>query len=109
MPALATLQDDLPRLRAAVAKALRFTSLIAFPTFVGLSVMAHEAIAVVLGEQWAESAPVVRVMAGNRDEAEFENADVFDVDRRPKRSLSYGHGIHKCIGEHLQRQTGQDA
>ena len=45
--------------------------------------------------------------SGNRDEAEFEQADVFDVDRRPKRSLSYGHGAHKCIGEHLGNLEGR--
>lgn len=45
--------------------------------------------------------------SGNRDEAEFEAADRFDLDRRPKRSLSYGHGIHKCIGEHLGNLEGR--
>jgi cytochrome P450 len=39
--------------------------------------------------------------SGNRDEREFEQADRFDIDRRPRRTLSYGHGFHKCIGEHL--------
>ncbi|MEZ4330994.1 MAG: cytochrome P450 [Myxococcota bacterium] len=45
--------------------------------------------------------------SGNRDEAEFPNADVFDVTRRPPRSLSFGHGAHKCIGEHLGRLEGR--
>lgn len=45
--------------------------------------------------------------SGNRDEVEFERADVFDLDRRPRRSLSYGHGIHKCIGEHLGNLEGR--
>ena len=27
--------------------------------------------------------------------------------RRPRRSLSYGHGIHKCIGEHLGNLEGR--
>lgn len=45
--------------------------------------------------------------SGNRDEAEFEHADVFDIHRRPKRSLSFGHGIHKCIGEHLGNLEGR--
>jgi cytochrome P450 len=39
--------------------------------------------------------------SGNRDELEFERADEFDFERRPRRSLSFGHGAHKCIGEHL--------
>ena len=45
--------------------------------------------------------------SGNRDENEFERADVFDISRRPRRSLSYGHGIHKCIGEHLGNIEGR--
>ena len=45
--------------------------------------------------------------SANRDEAEFDRADVFDVSRRPRRSLSYGHGIHKCIGEHLGNLEGR--
>lgn len=45
--------------------------------------------------------------SGNRDEAEFERADEFDITRRPKRSLSYGHGAHKCIGEHLGNLEGR--
>jgi len=45
--------------------------------------------------------------SGNRDEAEFERADEFDVARRPKRSLSFGHGAHKCIGEHLGNLEGR--
>jgi cytochrome P450 len=45
--------------------------------------------------------------SANRDEAEFENADRFDIARRPRRSLNYGHGIHKCIGEHLGNLEGR--
>lgn len=45
--------------------------------------------------------------SGNRDEEEFERADVFDITRRPKRTLSYGHGAHKCIGEHLGNLEGR--
>lgn len=45
--------------------------------------------------------------SGNRDELEFERADEFDIARRPRRSLSYGHGIHKCIGEHLGNLEGR--
>ncbi len=45
--------------------------------------------------------------SGNRDENEFERADEFDISRRPKRSLSFGHGAHKCIGEHLGNLEGR--
>jgi cytochrome P450 len=45
--------------------------------------------------------------SANRDENEFEQADRFDITRRPRRSLSYGHGFHKCIGEHLGNLEGR--
>ena len=45
--------------------------------------------------------------SGNRDEHEFEKADVFDITRRPRRSLSFGHGQHKCIGEALGLLEGR--
>lgn len=45
--------------------------------------------------------------SGNRDENEFERADVFDIARRPRRNLSFGHGQHKCIGEALGLLEGR--
>jgi cytochrome P450 len=45
--------------------------------------------------------------SGTRDENEFERADEFDIERRPRRSLSFGHGAHKCIGEHLGKLEGR--
>jgi cytochrome P450 len=43
-------------------------------------------------------------VSGNRDEAEFEHPDVFDVGRSPNRHLSFGRGgPHLCLGVHLAR------
>jgi cytochrome P450 len=44
--------------------------------------------------------------SANRDEAEFPDADRFDIHRRPARTLLFGHGQHKCIGEHIGMQMG---
>lgn len=41
--------------------------------------------------------------SGNRDEREFERPDVFDVDRRPARILSFSVGRHLCLGIHVAR------
>lgn len=39
--------------------------------------------------------------SGNRDESLFRNGDDFDVRRVNARNhISYGHGIHRCIGRH---------
>jgi len=44
--------------------------------------------------------------SANRDEREFDRAHEFDIDRRPARSLLFGHGQHKCIGEHVALRMG---
>lgn len=44
--------------------------------------------------------------SANRDEAEYPNADRFDMHRRYERSLLFGHGQHKCIGEHIGLRMG---
>ena len=47
---------------------------------------------------------VLWYVSGNRDEAEFADADVFDVGRAPNRHLSFGRGgPHLCLGAHLAR------
>lgn len=45
--------------------------------------------------------------SANRDEAEFERADQFDIHRRPTRNLSFGVGGHKCLGMHLAVVIGR--
>lgn len=44
--------------------------------------------------------------SANRDEREFPDAGRFDIRRRPRRSLAFGHGVHKCLGEHLAMALG---
>ena len=40
--------------------------------------------------------------SGNRDEAVFPDADVWDVNREnSRRHLSFGYGIHRCLGARL--------
>lgn len=41
--------------------------------------------------------------SGNRDPRQYHEPDKFDILREPKRILSFGSGIHLCIGSHLAR------
>lgn len=41
--------------------------------------------------------------AANRDPDQFPNPDVFNIARTPNRHVSFGLGIHKCLGERLAR------
>lgn len=45
---------------------------------------------------------VLWYVSGNRDESAIENPESFIVDRaRPRAHLSYGAGIHRCVGDRL--------
>jgi cytochrome P450 len=45
---------------------------------------------------------VVWYISGNRDETAIENPDQFIVDRRrPREHMSFGFGIHRCLGNRL--------
>lgn len=45
----------------------------------------------------------LNVAAANLDEAEFEHPSACIIDREPNRHLSFGHGVHKCLGAPLAR------
>jgi len=47
---------------------------------------------------------VLWYVSGNRDEAEFDDPETFDIARSPNRHLSFGRGgPHLCLGAHLAR------
>ena len=47
--------------------------------------------------------------SANRDEKVFANADALDITRDPNKHLSFGQGIHFCVGAPLARLEAQIA
>jgi nocardicin N-oxygenase len=49
-------------------------------------------------------AVVISITSANRDETVFPDPDRLDLSRQPSAShLSFGHGMHYCIGKMLSR------
>jgi cytochrome P450 len=57
----------------------------------------------------AGSVMVLLNASANRDERQFEDPDRFDIFRKVGRHLSFGYGLHFCLGAHLARLEGRIA
>jgi pimeloyl-[acyl-carrier protein] synthase len=94
--AAAVLRADPSLVADVVPELLRYDSSVQFTSRVALSdldigghrVAAGESVTLVLG-------------AGNRDPRAYPEPDRLDLTRRPADHLSFGHGIHYCLGAAL--------
>jgi hypothetical protein len=64
-----------------------------------------------LGDKIIKQGQHVTVFLGsaNRDEAHFSEPEVLNLQRLGERPLSFGHGIHTCLGAALARMETQAA
>ncbi|SDG34777.1 cytochrome P450 [Pseudonocardia oroxyli] len=46
----------------------------------------------------------LNLYSANHDEEVFERPDEVILDRSPNRHMALGHGLHRCIGEHLAKE-----
>ncbi|MBD2298358.1 lipopolysaccharide biosynthesis protein [Nostoc sp. FACHB-190] len=62
VPVFSRLQQEPEKMRKALYSAIHLTSLVAFPAFIGLSILAPELIVVVFGQKWIPSIPVMQIL-----------------------------------------------
>ena len=55
---------------------------------------------------WEGQSVMFLFVSANRDEREFDEPNRFDILRRPKRILTFGHGNHACLGIHIAALEG---
>ncbi|MBD3666291.1 cytochrome P450 [Sulfitobacter aestuariivivens] len=93
------LRDDPDLIPNAVEEIVRMaTPIRAFSRYVAQDTEISEV-------QIEKGARIIAVYASaNRDETVWDNPDRFDVSRRVRKHLGFGHGKHTCMGLHLARR-----
>lgn len=101
---LQLLQADPSKIEMTISEVLRYESPVQ-----GISRTAMSDIK--LSNQIIHQGEVVNciIAAANRDPAQFPNPDKFDIRRQPNPYLSFGRGIHNCIGKHLAKLVAEIA
>lgn len=99
------LRGDPSLIKAAIEELLRYTS----PVFMSTERYAREDVAL-HGVTVPRGEMTLGVIgSANRDETVFENPDALDITREPNKHLSFGQGIHFCLGAPLARMEAQIA
>ncbi|MBU9763436.1 cytochrome P450 [Mycobacterium sp. TNTM28] len=99
---LRILLDDRSVIPSAVEEFLRYD-----PPVQVAARSAHEDLEIAGTELPAGAQLTVLLAAGNRDPERFTDPDRLDVRRSQGPPLSFGGGIHHCLGASLARQEGQ--
>lgn len=88
-PTFSRLQQNPERMRRAFYKVTQYTSLFAFPVFLGLAVLAPDVIPALFGDKWAPSVPVLQVLAfiGILESVQAFNGSVIRASGRPSWQL----------------------
>jgi len=95
---IAELQADPSMIIATVEEILRY-----YPIFDVMVRVAKEDIEIGGVTIKADDGVVLALGSCNRDEARFAAADTFDARRGDRQHVTFGHGIHQCLGQNLAR------
>jgi cytochrome P450 len=95
---LAALQADPGRIPGAVEEMLRYDPPILFTSRIATADTEIGGVPVA-----ADQLVMLNLTAANHDPARFDEPATFDIARADVRHLSFGHGIHFCLGASLAR------
>ncbi len=103
--AMNLLRQNPGMIKTAVEELLRYTSPVFMTSerYAGKDVTIH-GITIPRGQM-----TLGVIGSANRDEGVFDNSDVMDITREPNRHLSFGQGIHFCLGAPLARLEAEIA
>lgn len=62
-PALAQIQNDLPRFKDAYFRATCMIAIISFPLMTGMAVLSEPLVLALFGDKWTEAIPIIRVFS----------------------------------------------
>ncbi|GII84977.1 cytochrome P450 [Sphaerisporangium siamense] len=96
---LAALRADPSLIGSAVEELLRYLTIVHLgPVRAAREDVEIDGHAIRAGDSVTLSLP-----AANRDPARFENPESLDITRQAAGHLSFGHGVHQCLGQQLAR------
>jgi cytochrome P450 PksS len=102
---LARLRDDPSLIGSAVEELLRFTC----PVETATERYTREDVSMAGVTIPKGNLVIAAIASANRDTSKFDNPDTLDITREPNKHLSFGLGIHFCLGASLARLEGQIA
>jgi cytochrome P450 len=102
---VATLRAGSTAAIVAVEELLRFDP----PVHMGFPLRAIDDLAIGTARIARHDLVFVSLLAANRDDAHVTHADRLDLARTPNQHLTFGHGVHHCLGATLARLEGQIA
>ncbi|MYF69663.1 MAG: cytochrome P450 [Proteobacteria bacterium] len=92
------LRDEPGRMRDAINEMLRFDSPVQTDFRIAKAAIDLRGRTIKPGD-----GVILLTGSANRDETTFEHADRFDITRTGPRHLSFGFGVHHCVGAELAR------
>lgn len=102
---LARLQEDPSLINSAVEELLRHQNIMQW----GVGRVALEDVEIAGQLIPSGSAVILLLPSADRDDAAHPDADRLDITRETGISLSFGHGVHSCVGKFLTRVEMQVA